>query len=118
MRTAKGVRVERIAALSGNLQKDLKAISLRVEAPIPGKDVVGIEIPNRHSQKVTFREILESDTFLNSHLSVPLLLGKDVGGDDLISDLTKAPHLLVAGATNSGKSVCLNAIIVGMLMGP
>ncbi|GEM_PF-163689 len=116
LRTAKGVRVERIAALSGNLQKDLKAISLRVEAPIPGKDVVGIEIPNRHSQKVTFREILESDTFLNSHLSVPLLLGKDVGGDDLISDLTKAPHLLVAGATNSGKSVCLNAIIVGMLM--
>lgn len=116
LRPAPNVKVERIASLTANLQMALEAASLRVQAPIPGKNAVGIEIPNRRACPVTFREIAEGEAWLNNACEVPLLLGKDVAGNDLIYDLTKAPHLLVAGATGSGKSVCLNAILNGFLM--
>lgn len=116
LRPAPNIKVERIANLTANLQMALEATSLRVQAPIPGKNAVGIEIPNRRARPVTFREILEGPVWRHCKLEVPLLLGKDVAGNDLIYDLTKAPHLLVAGATGSGKSVCLNAILNGFLM--
>ena len=116
LRPAPNIKVERIASLTANLQMALEATSLRVQAPIPGKNAVGIEIPNRRARPVTFREIVEGETWHRCKYEVPLVLGKDVAGKDLIYDLTKAPHLLVAGATGSGKSVCLNAILNGFLM--
>ena len=116
LRPAPNIKVERIANLTANLQMALEATSLRVQAPIPGKNAVGVEIPNRRACPVTFREIIEGETWKRCTYEVPLVLGKDVAGNDLIFDLTKAPHLLVAGATGSGKSVCLNAILCGFLM--
>ena len=116
LRPAPNIKVERIASLTANLQMALEATSLRVQAPIPGKNAVGIEIPNRRARPVTFREIVEGEAWRRCKYEVPLVLGKDVAGNDLIYDLTKAPHLLVAGATGSGKSVCLNAILNGFLM--
>lgn len=116
LRPAPNIKVERIANLTANLQMALEATSLRVQAPIPGKNAVGVEIPNRRARPVTFREVLEGDAWRRCTQEVPLVLGKDVAGNDLIFDLTKAPHLLVAGATGSGKSVCLNAILNGFLM--
>jgi len=116
LRPAPNIKVERIASLTANLQMALEATSLRVQAPIPGKNAVGVEIPNRRARPVTFREVIEGETWRHCSCEVPLLLGKDVAGNDLIFDLTKAPHLLVAGATGSGKSVCLNAILNGFLM--
>jgi len=116
LRPAPNIKVERIASLTANLQMALEATSLRVQAPIPGKNAVGIEIPNRRARPVTFREVLEGEAWRHCKQEVPLVLGKDVAGNDLIYDLTKAPHLLVAGATGSGKSVCLNAILNGFLM--
>lgn len=113
---AAGVRVERISALSNNLALALKAHSLRVQAPIPGKGVVGIEVPNDHAQTVTLRDIMESKTWKNTKWHVPLILGKDVSGKTLIADLTRMPHLLIAGATGSGKTVCMNSILAGLLM--
>jgi len=116
LRPAPNIKVERIANLTANLQMALEATSLRVQAPIPGKNAVGVEIPNRRARPVTFREVLEGEAWRRCTQEVPLVLGKDVAGNDLIFDLTKAPHLLVAGATGSGKSVCLNAILNGFLM--
>jgi len=116
LRPAPSIKVERIASLTANLQMALEATSLRVQAPIPGKNAVGVEIPNRRARPVTFREVIEGEAWRHCTYEVPLLLGKDVAGNDLIFDLTKAPHLLVAGATGSGKSVCLNAILNGFLM--
>ncbi|MDD4017091.1 MAG: DNA translocase FtsK 4TM domain-containing protein [Kiritimatiellae bacterium] len=116
LRPAPNIKVERIASLTANLQMALEATSLRVQAPIPGKNAVGVEIPNRRARPVTFREVIEGEAWRRCSCEVPLLLGKDVAGNDLIFDLTKAPHLLVAGATGSGKSVCLNAILNGFLM--
>jgi len=116
LRPAPNIKVERIASLTANLQMALEATSLRVQAPIPGKNAVGIEIPNRRARPVTFREVVEGEAWRHCKLEVPLVLGKDVAGNDLIYDLAKAPHLLVAGATGSGKSVCLNAILNGFLM--
>ena len=113
---APNIKVERIASLTANLQMALEARSLRVLAPIPGKNAVGIELPNRRASPVTFREIVEGEAWRNNTCEIPLALGKDVAGNDLIYDLAKAPHLLVAGATGSGKSVCLNSILNGFLM--
>jgi len=113
---APGVRVERIASLSNNIALTLKATSVRVQAPIPGKGVVGIEIPNDVSKTVFAREILESRAWRESTAHLPLLLGKDVSGNDVIADLARMPHLLIAGATGSGKSVCMNSILAGLLM--
>ena len=116
LRPAPHIKVERIVALTANLQMTLEAHSLRVLAPIPGKNAVGVEIPNRRARPVTFREIVEGKKWQDCKCEIPLALGKDVAGNDLITDLTKAPHLLVAGSTGSGKSVCLNAILNGFLL--
>ena len=110
------IRVERIAALSNNLKMSLAAVSLRVEAPIPGRKAVGIEIPNKRASSVTFRSIIEGELWQNNKMELPLAVGKKVSGDDFIFDLVKAPHMLVAGSTGSGKSVCLNAFLCGLLM--
>ncbi len=113
---APGLRVERISRLSNNIALALKATSVRVQAPIPGKGVVGIEIPNDVSRIVTGREIIESSAWVKSQAAIPLVLGKDVGGKDIIADLARMPHILIAGATGSGKSVCMNSILAGLLM--
>ena len=114
-----GTRVEKVAALQRNIQMTLQATSLRIEAPIPGKNAVGIEVPNAKPASVCFREIIDGETWQKNSpgkFQVPLLLGKDAAGNDLVADLAKLPHLLVAGATGQGKSVCLNSIINGLLM--
>jgi len=116
LKPAAGVRVERIAQLSNNLALTLKATSVRVQAPIPGKGVVGIEVPNSSATKVYLREILEGKTWTAMRCAIPLVLGKDVSGNDLVADLATMPHLLIAGATGSGKTVCMNSILAGMLM--
>ncbi|MCE9614603.1 MAG: DNA translocase FtsK [Lentisphaerae bacterium] len=113
---APGVRVERISGLSNNLALSLKATSVRVQAPIPGKGVVGIEVPNTVSQLVLLREVLEGDVWQSGRAKVPLALGKDVTGADLVADLATMPHLLIAGATGAGKTVCMNSILAGLLM--
>ncbi|MDO9542645.1 MAG: DNA translocase FtsK 4TM domain-containing protein, partial [Kiritimatiellia bacterium] len=113
---AAGVRVERIGQLTNNLALTLKATSVRVQAPIPGKGVVGIEVPNSSATKVYLREILEGAAWRNNHAEIPIILGKDVGGNDIIPDLAAMPHLLIAGATGSGKTVCMNSILAGLLM--
>ena len=94
----------------------LKAKSLRIEAPIPGEDKIGIEVPNRKPAGISFREIFESDAWKNAHAELPLLFGKRADGKELVADLASMPHMLVAGATGQGKSVCLNALINGLLM--
>lgn len=114
-----GTRVERVAGLQRNIQMALQATSLRIEAPIPGKNAVGIEVPNAKPASVCFREVFDGKLWQQNafgKFQVPLLLGKDAAGDDLVADLAKLPHLLVAGATGQGKSVCLNSIINGLLM--
>ncbi len=114
-----GTRVEKVASLQKNIQMALQATSLRIEAPIPGKNAVGIEVPNSKPASVCFREIIDGELWQKNStgkFQVPLLLGKDAAGNDLVADLAKLPHLLVAGATGQGKSVCLNSIINGLLM--
>lgn len=111
-----GVRVEKIVQLSNNIALAMKAESVRIQAPIPGKGVVGIEVPNPKTTKVYLREILESNAWRSSTAALPLALGKDVGGRVIVADLAEMPHLLIAGATGSGKTVCMNSILAGLLM--
>ncbi len=119
---AAGVRVEKIAALSNNLALALKAETIRVQAPIPGKGVVGIEVPNNKSTVVLAREILECKNWAQGKdwrkgkISLPMMLGVDVSGNYLVGDLADMPHVLIAGATGSGKSVCMNSLLAGLLM--
>jgi len=113
---ASGVRVERIKALADNLALKMHAESIRIQAPIPGKGVCGVEIPNTARASVFFRELVESSAFQSGRHQLPLLLGKDVNGKSIMYDLTKMPHLLIAGATGAGKSVCMNSILTGLLM--
>jgi DNA segregation ATPase FtsK/SpoIIIE, S-DNA-T family len=113
---APGVRVERIVNLSNNIALAMKAESVRIQAPIPGKGVVGIEVPNSKTTLVYLREIMESPTWLQGAAALPLALGKDVSGREIVSDLADMPHLLIAGATGSGKTVCMNSILAGLLM--
>ncbi|HEV8073545.1 MAG TPA: DNA translocase FtsK [Opitutaceae bacterium] len=112
---AAGVRVEKIAGLDKNIALGMRAQSVRILAPIPGKAAVGVEVPNQTPTPVGLREILESEDWVNAKAELPIALGRDVSGKPLVSDLTKMPHLLIAGATGSGKSVCLNAIISSIL---
>jgi S-DNA-T family DNA segregation ATPase FtsK/SpoIIIE len=112
---APGVRVEKIAGLDKNIALGMRAQSVRILAPIPGKAAVGVEIPNRHPTPVGMREILESEDWVGAKAEIPIALGKDVSGRPLISDLAKMPHLLIAGATGSGKSVCINSIIASIV---
>ena len=112
---APGVKLARITNLADNIALRLAASSVRIVAPIPGKHAVGIEIPNKHRHIVSFMELLQQDDFWSPKQDVPVALGKDIPGDAEIVDLTKTPHLLIAGATGSGKSVCVNSIICSIL---
>lgn len=111
-----GTRPEKFTALQATLMMALKAKSLRIEAPIPGEDKIGIEVPNLKPAGISFREIFESDEWKNSKAELPLLFGKRADGKELVADLASMPHMLVAGATGQGKSVCLNSLICGLLM--
>ena len=106
-----GILVRKIVALADNLAMSLAAIDVRVEAPIPGKAAIGIEVPNDVTQMVSLRECLSTNEFMNAPSKLTFALGKDVSGEYKYADLTRMPHLLVGGSTNSGKSVCLNVII-------
>ncbi|MGA1124437.1 MAG: DNA translocase FtsK [Chthoniobacterales bacterium] len=112
---ARGVRVDRIVSLEKDIARATRAEKINILAPIPGKDTVGIEIANSKKIKVVFRELLESREWTESKAKIPLALGKDVYGRTIIADLAQMPHLLIAGTTGSGKSVCVNAIIASML---
>lgn len=112
---AAGVRVTKIVNLADDLALSLAASDIRIEAPIPNKSAVGIEVPNEHPRTVKFREVIGSDTFKNAESKLSFALGKDISGHAMIADLAKMPHLLIAGATGSGKSVCLNALITSIL---
>lgn len=111
-----GVKVSRILGLSDDLALALAAKDIRIEAPIPGKSAVGVEVPNREVAMVGLREVLESKNAKNAVSKLTVGLGRDISGEPILSDLNKMPHLLVAGATGSGKSVCINSIIVTLLM--
>jgi len=113
---APGTRYSAVTSLSDNLKGALHAKSLRIEAPIPGEECIGIEVPNRKPAGISFREIFESDAWKNANAELPLLFGKRADGRELVSDLASMPHMLVAGATGQGKSVCLNSLICGLLM--
>ena len=110
-----GVQVKRITALTNDLSLALAAAPLRIEAPIPGKSAVGIEVPNKSASLVTIREVLETAAFREGTNKLALGLGNDVSGQSIIADLTRMPHLLIAGATGQGKSVCINALITSLL---
>ena len=112
---AAGVRVEKIAGLDKNIALGMRAQSVRILAPIPGKAAVGVEVPNQFPTPVGMRELLESEDWAGAKAEIPIALGKDVSGKPLISDLSKMPHLLIAGATGSGKSVCINSIVASIL---
>lgn len=110
-----GVKISKITALSDDIAMNLAAYGVRIEAPIPNKNAVGIEVPNSEKAMVTLREILESPAFMNSKSKLNVALGRDIQGEPTCADLAKMPHLLVAGTTGSGKSVCLNTMIVSLL---
>ncbi|GFO67459.1 DNA translocase FtsK [Geomonas limicola] len=110
-----GIKVSRIANLSDDLSMALQAHSIRIVAPIPGKGVVGIELPNREREMVSLKEIFNSEEFHKGKMKLPMALGKDIAGNPLVTDLARMPHLLVAGATGSGKSVAINTMILSLL---
>ena len=110
-----GVRVEKVTSIQNNIAMAMEAQSIRIRAPIPGKDAVGIEVPNKASSTVYLRPLLESATWRESHAAIPILLGRDIAGSVYLTDLSKAPHLLIAGSTGSGKSVCMNTLIMSLL---
>jgi S-DNA-T family DNA segregation ATPase FtsK/SpoIIIE len=112
---APGVKLEKITALSNNIAAAVKAERVHILAPVPGKSSVGIEVPNPVKTIVVMRDLLESDEWRNSRARIPLALAKDVYGHPIIADLSEMPHLLIAGSTGSGKSVCINAIITSLL---
>lgn len=112
---AAGTRVSKISNLTDNIALALASESVRIIAPIPGRSVIGIEIPNKVRNAVYLREVLESVDFRNSKLDIPFVLGKGIYGNNVVSDMSEAPHLLVAGTTGSGKSVCLSTIILSLL---
>lgn len=115
LKPAPGIKLSRIVSLSDNIAMALASSDLRIEAPIPGKAVVGIEVPNKDKDSVALKELIESQEFKNSKSDIPLTLGKDVEGNILISGMEDMPHLLIAGATGSGKSVCINSIITSVI---
>lgn len=112
---APGIKLSRIVSLSDNIALSLASSDIRIEAPIPGKSAVGIEVPNKNKDSVLLKELLQSKEYINIDSSIPLALGKDVSGKTIVSSIDKMPHLLIAGATGSGKSVCINTIIMNIL---
>lgn len=115
LQPAPGVRVNRITALSNDIALALAAPRVRIEAPIPGKAAVGVEIPNKNAVTVVLRDIIESREFQNASSPITMALGKDTGGKVITADLGKMPHMLIAGSTGSGKSVCINDLIISMV---
>lgn len=115
LKPAPGIRVSKIAALSDDIALALAAARVRIEAPIPGKSAVGIEVPNKETATVLLREIIESPEFVNAKSTSTMAMGKDISGRIVVADLAKMPHMLIAGSTGSGKSVCINDIIISMI---
>ena len=115
LKPAEGVRVSKIANLADDIALNLAAETIRIEAPIPGKQAVGIEVPNKEKQAVHLREVLEREEFENSESKLTIALGKDVAGNTQLADIAKMPHVLIAGSTGSGKSVCINTIITSII---
>lgn len=112
---APGEKISRIASLSNDLARALAVGGVRIEAPVPGKSVIGLEVPNTEREPVTFHQAANSPNFVNTRAKLPVILGKSIDGDLMVGDLAKMPHLLVAGSTGSGKSVCVNTIITSLL---
>ncbi|MBC7106309.1 MAG: DNA translocase FtsK, partial [Firmicutes bacterium] len=112
---AAGVKVSRIVSLADDIALSLAAPGVRIEAPVPGKAVVGIEVPNKEVSMVHLRDLLESREFTQATSPLTVALGKDIAGNPVVADLARMPHLLIAGATGSGKSVCLNTLIASIL---
>lgn len=110
-----GVKVSKIVALSDDIKLNLAVSDIRIEAPIPGKSAVGIEVPNKENTTVVFRNLIESAEFKQSKSKLSFAVGQDIGGQVIVSDIAKMPHLLIAGATGSGKSVCINTIIMSII---
>ena len=110
-----GVKVSKIVNLADDIKLNLAAADIRIEAPIPGKAAVGIEVPNKETLMVSFRELVDSPEFKNHPSNISFCVGKDIGGNVTVADIAKMPHLLIAGATGSGKSVCINTIIMSIL---
>ena len=110
-----GVKVSKIVNLADDIKLNLAAADIRIEAPIPGKAAVGIEVPNKETLMVSFRELVDSPEFKNHPSNISFCVGKDIGGNVTVADIAKMPHLLIAGATGSGKSVCINTIIMSII---
>ena len=110
-----GVKVSKIVGLADDIKLNLAAADIRIEAPIPGKAAVGIEVPNKENSAVMLRDLLESPEFKNSSSKISFAVGKDIGGKTVVADIAKMPHVLIAGATGSGKSVCINTLIMSVL---
>ncbi len=115
LKPAEGVRVSKIANLADDIALSLAAETIRIEAPIPGKQAVGIEVPNKENEIVPLRDIIDSDSFKNHKSKLAFALGKDVAGEEVVADIAKMPHVLIAGATGSGKSVCINTLIASII---
>ena len=115
IKPAEGVRVNKIANLADDIALNLAAESIRIEAPIPGKQAVGIEIPNKENEVVHLRDILETNKFIEAKSKLTIALGKNVAGEEVVADIAKMPHVLIAGSTGSGKSVCINTLITSII---
>ncbi len=115
LKPAEGVRVNKIANLADDIALNLAAETIRIEAPIPGKQAVGIEIPNKEKESVPLRDVIESEEFENNNSKLSVALGKDVAGKVVLADISKMPHVLIAGSTGSGKSVCINTLITSII---
>ena len=115
LKPAEGVRVSKIANLADDIALSLAAETIRIEAPIPGKQAVGIEVPNKENEIVPLRDIIDSDSFKNHKSKLAFALGKDVAGEEVVTDIAKMPHVLIAGSTGSGKSVCINTLIASII---
>jgi len=110
-----GVKVSKIVSLSDDIKLNLAAADIRIEAPIPGKAAVGIEVPNKETETVLLRDLLESEEFKRASSKLSFAVGKDIAGQTVVTDIAKMPHLLIAGATGSGKSVCINTLIMSVI---
>ncbi len=115
LKPAEGVRVNKIANLADDIALNLAAETIRIEAPIPGKQAVGIEIPNKQKEVVALKDIIASDAFKNAKSKISFALGKDAAGEPVVTDIAKMPHVLIAGSTGSGKSVCINTLITSII---
>ncbi len=115
MQPEQGVKVNKIVGLTDDIKLNMAATDIRIEAPIPGKAAVGIEIPNKENSTVVFRDLIESPEFEKAQSKISFAVGKDIGGQTVVTDIAKMPHLLIAGATGSGKSVCINTLIMSIL---